>query len=132
MRITTTLSILLLGASAVVPGCTCIARDAETYRADTRNLLETRSGVIKGCYDDALVADPKLDGQVTITFKVEKKSGAIFDAAIDPSHTKAPESLGQCIVRAVDGLFLDPVDQREGQATFRWTFRANEQRVSDA
>ena len=118
---------LVLAASAVIPGCTCMARDAETYRADTRNLLETRSGQIKSCYDAALTADPKLDGQVTVKFKVEKKTGKILDPAIDAERTKAPEALSQCIIKAVDGLTLDPVDQRDGLATFSWTFKANAQ-----
>jgi hypothetical protein len=30
-------------------------------------------------------------------------------------------------MKAVDGLTLDPVDQRDGLATFSWTFKANEQ-----
>lgn len=125
------LSTLLLAASAVVPGCTCLARDAETYRADTRSLVETKNAAIKSCYDAALVADPKLDGQVTVKFKVEKKTGKILDAAVDKEQTKAPDSLSECIVKAVDGLVLDPVDQRDGLATFRWTFKANPQRQEE-
>ena len=54
MRMNTILSVLLLAASAVVPGCTCVARDAETYRADTRTVLETRNDAVKTCYDEAL------------------------------------------------------------------------------
>ena len=122
---------LVLAASAVIPGCTCLARDAETYRADTRNLLETRSGDIKRCYDAALTADPKLDGQVTVKFKVEKKTGKVLDPAVDAERTKAPEALSQCILKAVDGLTLDPVDQRDGLATFSWTFKANEPKPAE-
>ena len=122
----------ILAASAVLPGCSCVARDAETYRADTRTLLETRSGSIKECYDQALAADANLDGQVTVKFKVEKKTGKILDPAIDAERTKAPEALSTCIVKAVDGLTLDPVDQREGQASFSWTFKANPPLAHDA
>ena len=132
MRTTTILSALLVTASAVVPGCTCLARDAETYRADTRGLVETRTRAIKDCYDVALTTDPKLDGQVVVKFKVEKKTGKIMDTAIDPERTKAPEALSQCIVKAVDGLTLDPVDQRDGLATFSWTFKANPQKTAEA
>ncbi len=131
MRNGTLFSLMFMAASAVVPGCTCIARDAETYRADTRSLLETRTRAIKDCYDVALTTDPKLDGQVVITFKVEKKTGKIIDTGIDAARTKAPESLSKCIVEAVDGLTLDPVDQREGQATFSWTFKANEPKPAE-
>ena len=121
----------LVAASAVMPGCSCVARDAETYRADTRSLLETRTRAVKDCYDVALTTDPKLDGQVVVTFKVEKKTGKILDTAVDKARTKAPDSLSKCIVEAVDGLTLDPVDQREGQATFSWTFKANEPKPAE-
>ena len=46
MRTNTILSALLL-ASAVLSGCA--ARDAETYKADTRTLIETRNDAIKTC-----------------------------------------------------------------------------------
>ena len=107
MKNQTILSLLFVAASAVVPGCTCLARDAETYRADTRSLVETKNKALKDCYDAALVADPKLDGQVTVKFKVEKKTGKILDAAVDKEQTKAPDELGACIVKAIDGLTLD-------------------------
>ncbi len=125
------LGCFLVAASAVMPGCSCVARDAETYRADTRSLLETRTRAVKDCYDVALTTDPKLDGQVVVTFKVEKKTGKILDTAVDKARTKAPDSLSKCIVEAVDGLTLDPVDQREGQATFSWTFKANEPKPAE-
>jgi hypothetical protein len=135
MRNSTTFNILscfLLAASAVVPGCTCLARDAETYRAETRTLLETRNAAIKDCYDQALAADANLDGQVTVKFKVEKKTGKILNPELDAARTKAPEALSSCIVKAIDGLVLDPVDQRDGLATFSWSFKANPPKAHDA
>ena len=117
------LATALIAASAVVPGCTCIARDAETYRKDTRSLVETRNAAIKACYDAALASDPALSGDVVVNFTVEKKTGKILDPKVDAGRTTAPESLGRCIVEAIDGLELDPVDRREGQATLAWTFR---------
>lgn len=131
MRTNTILSVLLLTASAVVPGCSCLARDAETYRADTRTVLETRNDAVKTCYDEALKADPTVSGTVVVKFKVEKKTGKIIDTAVDTARTKAPESLSKCIVEAVDGLTLDPVDQRDGMATFSWTFKANEPKPAE-
>ncbi len=125
MRTNTILSVLLLAASTVVPGCSCLARDAETYRADTRTVLETRNDAIKTCYDEALKADPALDGTVVVKFKVEKKTGKLLDIATDTARTQAPAALSDCIVKALDGLTLDPVDQRQGDATFSWTFKAN-------
>ncbi|MBZ5713093.1 hypothetical protein [Nannocystis pusilla] len=123
MRITTILSSLLLAATAV--GCAGVKRDAETYRADTRTLLETKNSAVKDCYDQALVDDQSVGGEVLVRFKVEKKTGRLFDVAVDPTGTQAPEALQQCIVRAVDGLVLDPVDRREGIASYKYTFKAN-------
>jgi len=120
----TMLSLLFVAVSAVVPGCSCIARDAETYKNDTRSLLETRNKAIKDCYDVALTTDPKIDGEVVVNFTVEKKTGKIISVEADKARTKAPDSLSKCIVDAVDGLILDPVDQRDGKATFSWKFRA--------
>jgi hypothetical protein len=131
MRTSTLFSLLFLAASTVVPGCTCVARDAETYKADTRNVLETRNRTIKDCYDVALTTDPKLDGTVVVKFKVEKKTGKIIDTAVDTARSKAPESLSKCIVEAIDGLTLDPVDQRDGMATFSWTFKASEPKPAE-
>ena len=125
MRTSTIFSLLFLAASTVVPGCTCLARDAETYKADTRNVLETRNRTIKDCYDVALTTDPKLDGTVVVKFKVEKKTGKLLDIATDTARTQAPAALSDCIVKALDGLTLAPVDQRQGDATFSWTFKAN-------
>lgn len=131
MRKSTMLSLLFVAASAVVPGCTCVARDAETYKNDTRSLLETRNKAIKDCYDVALTTDPKMQGEVVVNFTVEKKTGKIMNTQVDTARTKAPESLSKCIVEAVDGLILDPVDQRDGQATFSYKFRANEPKPAE-
>jgi len=117
-------SLALVAASSVLPSCSCVARDAERYRADTRSLVETKNAAIKKCYDVALVTNPELSGDVIVNFKLEKKTGKIIETSVDKRST-APESLGQCIVEAVDGLTLDPVDRREGQATMTWTFKAN-------
>lgn len=129
MRTSITFSLILLAGSAALG---CSHRDPETYRADTKALLETRQASLKSCYDRALETNSELEGQVTVTFKVEKKTGRIFDTAIDPARTQAPESLGQCVVQAVDGLVLDPPDRREGQASYSWTFKANEPKQAEA
>ncbi|HRI06263.1 MAG TPA: AgmX/PglI C-terminal domain-containing protein [Nannocystaceae bacterium] len=118
-------ALAFIALSTILPGCSCVARDSETYRKDTRSLVETRNQAIKECYDVALATDANVSGDVVVTFNVEKKTGKIIDPKVDSGRTTAPESLGQCIVEAIDGLELDPVDQREGQATMAWTFRAN-------
>ena len=113
---------IIILLSAILPGCTCIARDTETYKKDTRTVLESKNDGIKSCYDSALAANPAQSGSVVVTFIVEKKTGTLTNVAADPNKSTAPESLQQCVVTALEGLVLDPPDQREGQATFTWTF----------
>ena len=110
---------LLASATA----CAGTARGLEAYRTDTNNLLETRSAQLKSCYDDALKTDAKLAGTVTVQFIVEKQTGAIANAAVEPDKTTAPPILGQCVVKAVDGLVLAPPDRNEGRATFVYEFK---------
>ena len=110
---------LLASAAA----CAGTARGLEAYRTDTNNLLETRSAQLKSCYDDALKTDAKLAGTVTVQFIVEKQTGAIANAAVEQDKTTAPPILGQCVVKAVDGLVLAPPDRNEGRATFVYEFK---------
>jgi hypothetical protein len=121
MTRTNWIALLCLGALA---GCSFHARDAASYRKDTRALLETKNDDLKGCYDAELKKDPKVGGTVVVTFKVAKKTGQIIGAKVDPSST-APESLGRCVVQAIGGLALQPPDERDGDATFRWEFQVS-------
>lgn len=59
----------------------------------------------------------------TLKFVVEKESGLISQAAINPAKTTAPFALGQCVLHAIDGLKLAPGDRNEGQATFVYEFK---------
>jgi hypothetical protein len=104
-------------------GCEFHARDADTYRKVTRQLLETKQADIQGCYDGELKKDPKVGGTVVLKFTVKKESGKITGPTVDPSST-APAALSNCVVQAIDGLTLDPPDARDGDATFRWEFQA--------
>ena len=110
---------LALGAYAV--GCTYMARGPEDYKRDTRAVLETRSGDVKACYDAALKQDKNLSGNVIVHFTVEHETGAVKEATVLPEST-APEALGNCIVNSLNGLTLDPPDERDGDATFTWEF----------
>jgi hypothetical protein len=98
-------------------GCAGTARGLEAYRTDTQHLLETRNAKITSCYTEALKADTKAAGTVTVTFVVEKKTGKVTNAALDPAKTTAPQAVGRCVLDAVDGLVLDPPDRNEGRAT---------------
>jgi hypothetical protein len=121
----------LLAASVVASlvaslgACSGTARGLEAYRTDTNNLLETRSAQLESCYSDALKTDEKLAGTVTVQFIVEKKTGVIAKPVVDPANSTAPPVLGECVVKAIDGLVLTPPDRNEGHATFVYEFKPN-------
>jgi outer membrane lipopolysaccharide assembly protein LptE/RlpB len=119
--IITTFALLVAIAST---GCSFHARDAEAYRKVTREVLETRNGDIKGCYDKALEKNPELNGAVVITFKVEKDTGAITDVKLDKKASDADKQLNFCVLEALRELKIDPPDARDGLATFTWQFEA--------
>jgi hypothetical protein len=112
---------LALVLIATAAACGGKARGLDAYRTDTQNLLGTRSAQLESCYSDALNTDATLAGTVTVRFVVEKKTGQIKDATIDPATT-APDVLGQCVLRALDGLALAPADRNEGRAMFTYEF----------
>jgi hypothetical protein len=118
------IAIALLAATST--GCSFYARSTDQYKTDTRTVLEQQNGAIQGCYDTALAANPAQSGKVVVTFTVEKKTGNIMNVAADPNQSTAPDNLQSCVVKALEGLKLDPADQREGQATFEWVFRGPE------
>ena len=111
---------ILMGTSA----CSFYARSTEEYKSVTRELVDTKKGDIGECYDVHLQSDAGASGKVVVNFTVEKKTGQIVNPNVVEDQTKAPAELGQCIVRAIDGLTLDPADQRDGIATFTWVFEA--------
>ena len=115
-------SLGLVAMSLSSLGCSFMARGAEDYRADTRELLSSRDAAIKECYDVALSADPKVAGDVVVNFTVEKKTGKVINPALDTEKSSAPAELGQCVLNAIDGLSLTPEDRRDGIATFTWSF----------
>jgi hypothetical protein len=106
--------------------CSGTARGLEAYRTDTAKLLDTRSAQLQSCYDDALKGNSHLAGTVTVHFVVEKKSGTITNATVDAAHSTAAPALGDCVVKAIDGLTLDPGDRNEARATFVYEFKPAE------
>ncbi|PRP92423.1 hypothetical protein ENSA5_49310 [Enhygromyxa salina] len=119
----TTIKLAVIAPLLLSVGCSFIARDPDSYREVTRELVETRGADIKDCYDVALATNETVEGTVVVNFSVEKKTGKIMNPVVDAS-SDAPAELSQCVVTAIDGLQLDPPDAREGQATFRWKFEA--------
>jgi hypothetical protein len=113
------LALMALGA-----GCSFIARDTETYKADNRSLLETKTSDVKACYDAALTADPKLKGDVVISYTIEKNTGKLTNMKVLTDKTSAPESLQNCVMAAVEGLTFPKPDRRDGIVqSFTWSFQ---------
>lgn len=119
VSILSTASVLLAGS-----GCAGPARGPAAYRADSSQLLQTRSDQLARCYDAALKTDGALSGTVTVQFVVEKQTGMLAHAAVDPARSSAPAALGECVLTAISGLALQPPDRNEGQATFVYEFKA--------
>lgn len=117
-------TITLITLIALGTGCSFIARDTETYKADNRSLLETKTSDVKACYDAALAADPTLKGDVTISYTIEKKTGKLTNMTVLTEKTTAPETLQNCVMSAVEGLTFPRPDRRDGIVqSFTWKFQ---------
>ena len=114
----------LLAVLASTTACSFAVRDAETYRADTRALLDTKNAEIKQCYDQVLQTNQAAAGTVTVSFKVAAETGQITEPTVVPEQSTAPPELGQCVVQAISGLALQPPDQNDGIATYSYEFNA--------
>ena len=117
------LHLALCSLAAISVGCSAAVRDANMYAQDTQKVLESRNAAIKTCYDQALKADQKVAGTVTVKFVVKPDTGELSDIKVDASGTTAPDTLSQCVVSSIQGLKLVPPDDQEGLATFTWNFQ---------
>jgi hypothetical protein len=118
------ISLALVSLAALSAGCSFAARTPETYAADTQKVLESKTADIKKCYDDALKTKQDLVGRVTVKFTVKNETGELTGVQLDPANTNAPEPLPGCVVAALQGLKLNPPDEKEGIATFSWEFQS--------
>jgi len=126
MNIRNALHLIAAGLVASAAACSGTARGLEAYRNDTSTLLETRSAQLQSCYEDALKTDDKLAGTVTVQFVVQKSTGVVANPMVDTARSSAPPILGQCVVKAIDGLTLAPPDRNEGRATFTYEFKPSQ------
>lgn len=110
-------------ASSGLWGCSgsFYARSPDDYRTATRALLESKESSFKECYQGVLSGAPDAAGTVAVSFVLEEKTGKILTPASLPEST-APEPLRECVVKGLDGLALDPPDQRKGVATMTFDF----------
>ena len=114
-------TVLLLTVCALL-GCSFYARSPDDYRKATREVLEKKNDKIEDCYKGELAANEAASGKVVVRFEVEAKTGNLVKVKVVDKKTDASEGLQKCVVDALDGLKLDPPDQRTGQATFEWEF----------
>jgi hypothetical protein len=121
----TSISFALVAFAAMAAGCSFHARSPEDYAKETQAILETKSGDIKKCYDEALKKDAKLTGKVTVNFTVKAETGELTSVTVDAANTTAAEPLPSCVTTALAGLKLAPPDARDGLASYAWDFQAS-------
>ena len=117
----TALSIVVVGSS-VAFGAGCAVRDAKMWNDDTSKVLATKSADIKACYDQFLQGNPGAGGKVTVNFEIETDQGKIQNVSVDTANTTAPDALGDCVKKNIEGLIVSPPDKKTGQATYVYEF----------
>ena len=114
---------LLIAASLATTALVgCAFRSPEMYRDDTNKVLETKQAAIKACYDDILKGQPGVGGKVTVKFEVETEGGKIQNVTVDKPSSTAPDAVGDCVKKNIEGLVIAPPDRRLGQATYVYEF----------
>lgn len=113
---------MFAGALLATAAC-ATTRSPQVYRADTQKLLDTRTGQLTTCYEEALKKNPELGGVVAVRFVIEKKTGTFTQVGIDPATSQTTEPLTVCVLTAIEGLKLEPPDGNEGRASFVYVLR---------
>jgi hypothetical protein len=111
-----------IGLLALTGACSFVARSPNQYRDDTEKLLSTRGSELSACFDNALKTTPGISGKVLVHFSVEQKTGKLTNISADASQSTAPQALVDCVTTALNGLVLNPGDQRKGEATYEFEF----------
>ena len=109
-------------ACASMTACSFYARGPDDYRSAVRKLLDKKQPEVEACYKQSYERDSAAQGRVVVSFEVEPKTGNIIKPSVVPAGTTAHEALQQCVLASLEGLKLDPPDQRTGAATFTWEF----------
>lgn len=102
--------------------CSFYARGPDDYRKAVREVLEKKQADVEACYKRTYDADQSAQGQVVVTFEVEPKTGKLVKPAVVQEGTTANPALQQCVLGSLEGLVLDPADQRTGVGKFTWSF----------
>ncbi len=113
---------LLTASLALASLVGCAYRSPEMYRDDTTKVLETKQNDIRACYDEVLKGTPGAGGTVTVKFEVETENGKIQNVIVDKPSSTAPDAVGECVKKNIEGLAINPPDKRLGQATYVYEF----------
>ena len=113
---------LVILACTSAAACSFYARGPDDYRTAVRKLLDQKQPDVENCYKQRYEKDKAVQGRVVVSFEVEPKSGNIVKPSIVAAGTTANETLQKCVLASLEGLKLDPPDQRTGAATFTWDF----------
>ena len=113
---------MLIAGVVALSGCSFYARGKDDYRKAVRNVLDRRSDDIETCYRTELKGNDEAQGKVTVAFDVEPKTGKLVNLEVVENDTTASAPLQRCVLGALDGLKLEPPDQRKGEAKFTWSF----------
>ena len=113
---------LLTASLALASLVGCAYRSPEMYRDDTTKVLETKQNDIRACYDDVLKGTPGAGGTVTVKFEIETENGKIQNVVVDKPTSTAPDAVGECVKKNIEGLAISPPDKRLGQATYVYQF----------
>ena len=144
-------------AGMLALGCVVWIREPVAYREEIVELVEVRDEAIASCYQDVLerrqraaekferavqgpyadigsavaarVAD--LHGDVGVQFVAARRTGVIT-AALVPDATTAPPEVAACVVEQVQGLHLEPADERDGRVTLLFRLKSGKRRASAA
>lgn len=110
---------LLVGAATG-----CAARSDSYYARDVQALLETKGSDVSNCWSGVRATDPAAAGRVTVNFRVEEDTGNITNAALNAEETSASEAVSQCVLNSLQGLALQPGDNRPANAKYTWELPA--------
>jgi hypothetical protein len=113
---------LIILACTSAASCSFYARGPEDYRTAVRKVLERKQPDVESCYKQSYEKDKAVKGRVVVSFEVEPKTGNVVKPTVVPAGTTANEVLQKCVLSSLEGLKLDPPDQRTGAATFTWDF----------
>lgn len=103
----------------------CAARGAQMFHDDTAKMFAMKDADMKTCYDGVLKADAAAKGTVGVNFTWEKSTGKLTNLAVDAAKTTAPAPVQQCVTKALEGMTINPADQRDGQGSWTFEFAPN-------